>query len=343
MKIIIFYTFSFFINFISSQTNSLNDEYFYVKKFYLEILDSIIYSSIIQNSVSTELMNLLPLEGQQPLIDDEKITILLSTNINIDTSIKTANLIKGNILTDGSKIIIFYGNSRIDKYDSFVTIGKILDIELLINIIIDNNQIPKMNFGISCENSFIDLDEKNISKSHPSIVLFNSYSYNFDTVPNIYFGDEPLYKNCKINKNKKYEIICSFSEDEIKRYCFLYKDPVPIFEIIPGCTQKIQSDIFLKFECIINNCKEYNEDNNKCKKCKKPKYKVSNDGEKCVIRSYFYYLCIGVPIIDTFLIIFLILLWPKVQYNDKIFGLILFILLFLVLFNILSFIPLLKF
>ena len=165
-----------------------------------------------------------------------------------------------------------------------------------------------MNFGISCENSFIDLDEKNISKSHPSIVLFNSYSYNFDTVPNIYFGDEPLYKNCKINKKKKYEIICSFSEDEIKRNSFLYKDPVPIYEIIPGCTQKIQSDIFLKFEYIIKNCKEFNKDNNKCKKCKNTiKYKVSNDGEKCVITSYFYYLCIGVPIIDTYLIIILII------------------------------------
>ena len=124
MKIIIFYTFSFFILFISSQTNSLNDEYFYVKKFYLELMDSIIYSTIVQNSVSSQLMNLLPLEGQQPLIDDEKITILLSTNIKIDTSIKTSNLIKGNILTDGSKIIIFYGNSRIDEYDSFVTIEK---------------------------------------------------------------------------------------------------------------------------------------------------------------------------------------------------------------------------
>ena len=307
MKIIIFYTFSFFINFISSQTNSLNDEYFYVKKFYLEILDSIIYSSIIQNSVSTELMNLLPLEGQQPLIDNEKITILLSANINIDTSIKTSNLIKGNILTDGSKIIIFYGNSRINENDSFVTIGTILDIDLLINIII-NNQISKMNFGISCENSFIDIDKKNISISNPSIVLFNSYSYDFYTVPNIYFGDEPLYKNCKINKDKKYEIICSFSEDEIKRYFFLYKNPVPIYEIIPGCSQKIKSDIFLKFDYIIKNCKEFNEDNNKCKECKKPKYKVTNDGEKCVFTSYFYYLCIGLPLIDIFLIVFYIII-----------------------------------
>ena len=117
MKIIIFYTFSFFILFISSQTNSLNDEYFYVKKFYLELMDSIIYSTIVQNSVSSQLMNLLPLEGQQPLIDDEKIMILLSVNINIDTSIRTANLIRGNILTDGSKIIFFYGNSRIDEYN----------------------------------------------------------------------------------------------------------------------------------------------------------------------------------------------------------------------------------
>ena len=80
-----------------------------------------------------------------------------------------------------------------------------------------------MNFGIACENSFIDIDEKIISISNPSIFLFNKYSYNFYTVPNIYFGDEPIYKNCKINKDKKYEIICSFSEDEIKKYFFYIK------------------------------------------------------------------------------------------------------------------------
>ena len=331
MKIIIFYTFSFFIMFISSQTNLINeDDYFYVKKFYLEIMNSKIYSTIVQNSVSSELMNLLPLEDQQPLIDNEKITILLSANLNIDTSIKTSNLIRGNILTDGSKIIIFYGNSRIDEYNSFVTIGKILDIDLLIDIII-KNQISKMNFGISCENSFIDLDEKIISISNPSIFLFNSYSYNFYTVPNIYFGDEPLYKNCKINEDKKYEIICSFSEDEIRRYFFLYKDPVPIYEIIPGCSQKIQSEIFLKFDYIIKNCKEYNEDNNKCKECKKPNFKVSNDGEKCVFSSYFYYECIGVPLINIFLIlIFIILVINKVKES-------LFFFFGLIFFNFFSF------
>ena len=245
MKIIIFYTFSFFIMFISSQTNLINDddEYFYVKKFYLEIMNSKIYSTIVQNSVSSQLMNLLPLEGQQPLIDDEKIMILLSANINIDTSIKTSNLIKGNILTDGSKIIIFYGNSRINEYESFVTIGKIIEIDLLVDIII-NNQISKMNFGISCENSFMEKENKNISKSNPSIFLFNKYSYDFYTVPNIYYGDEKLYKNCIINKDKKYEIICSFSEEEIKRNFFLYKDQFQYLRLSQDVPKKFKVIFF---------------------------------------------------------------------------------------------------
>jgi hypothetical protein len=73
-----------FIEFISSQINQIEDEYFYVKNFYLEIMNSKFYSKIQQNSVSNKFINLLPLENQPTQTDKEKFLILLSVNINID-------------------------------------------------------------------------------------------------------------------------------------------------------------------------------------------------------------------------------------------------------------------
>ena len=343
INIIKFNIFLFFIEFISSQINQIEDEYFYVKNFYLEIMNSKFYSKIQQNSVSNKFINLLPLENQPTQIDNEKFTILLSFNINIDKSIKTVNLNKGNIYYDGSYLIIYYGTSRIIQNESFVYIGNIEKIDLFIETI-TNNQISIINIKLSCENSFFENDIKNISQLNPSLILFNKYSLNFNSVPNLYFGDnEPLYKNCNINEDKKYEIICSFSEDEIKRNFFLYKDPVEIFEIIPGWNHPIKSKIFIKFDYnnIIKNCKKLSDDNYKCKKCKNKNYKVSNNGDKCVYSSYFYYICIGVPIINIFpFIIILICILSGVLKGENKWIAIITVSIIDAIFDVLSFIPL---
>ena len=311
MNIIIFYIFYVFIKFILSQINITEDNYFYGKKFYLEIMNSTFYFSIIQNSFSNELINLLPLENQQLYIENEKILIHLNINIKINISITTTYLNKGNILTDGSNLIIYFGNSTINQY-SFLFLGNIEGIDSLIDIII-NKVISNINIKLLCENSFINTledehysDYKYITLSNPSFTLFNRYYYDFYTVPNIYYGNhEPLYKKCKINEDKKYEIICTFSKKEIKRNFDLYKKPPPIYEIIPGCAQKIQSKIFLYFQKHIKNCIEYYE-YNKCFKCKNKMYMVSEYDEKCEPTFYFFFLCIIVPIIN---LIFLISLY----------------------------------
>ena len=318
MNIIKFYILYVFIKLISSE-DIIEDKFFYNKKFYLELKNSIFYTTIIQNSVSNELMSLLPLENQQTFFDNEKILIHLSVYINIDKSIKTSNLIKGNIYIDGSNLIIYYGSSRINENESLVILGNIEKIDSLIDTII-NDKISIINIKMSCEISFI-VDEKvyNVSKSNPTIILINKYSFDFNTVPNIYYGDdkheEPLYKNCKINKDKKFEILCSFSEDEIKKNFFLYKKSVVIFEIIPGCSKKIYSQIYINFNYIIKNCKKFSNDFYKCKECKNKNYKVSINGEKCVFTSYFYYICIGLPIINIFFIIICIAI--VINYGNK--------------------------
>lgn len=195
---------------------------------------------------------------------------------------------------------------------------------------------------MSCENSFLDNKEVYIiSKSNPTIILFNKYSYDFNTVPNIYYGDnEPLYKNCKIDKDKKYEIICSFSEDEIEKNFFLYNTSIVIFEVIPGCSNKIYSKFYIKFDYTIKNCKEFSDEKHKCVKCKNKKYKVSINGEKCVYSSYFYYICIGVPIINVFSFILCVVIVMNQERKDDKFVAVGVIGFLVVLFDILSFIPL---
>jgi hypothetical protein len=212
-----------------------------------------------------------------------------------------------------------------------------------------DNQISNINIKIkvNCENSFIRKDKKIVSLSYPSIILFNKNSYDFNSIPNLYYGDNiPLYKNCKISEDKKYEIICSFSEDEIEKNFFLFKEPVPIFEIIPGCKQKIESEFLLEFDFSIKNCiKFYDDDKHICMRCKNKKYKVSYNGEKCLYSSYFYYICIGVPIINIALLVpfFLIIVLQLISFtkNEKI-GIIISNIIAIFLFNILSFIPLYK-
>ncbi len=195
---------------------------------------------------------------------------------------------------------------------------------------------------MSCENSFIDNEEVNvISISNPTIILFNKYSYDFNTVPNIYYGDnEPLYKNCKIDKDKKYEIICSFSEDEIEKNFFLYWASIEIFEVIPGCSNKIYSKFYIKFDYTIKNCKEFRDEKHKCVECKNKKYKVSINREKCEYSSYFYYICIGVPIINVFSFILCVVIVKNLKYKDEKFIATGVIGSLVVLFDILSFIPL---
>jgi len=195
---------------------------------------------------------------------------------------------------------------------------------------------------MSCENSFLDNKEVYIiSKSNPTIILFNKYSYDFNTVPNIYYGDnEPLYKNCKIDKDKKYEIICSFSEDEIEKNFFLYNTSIVIFEVIPGCDNKIYSKFYIKFDYTIKNCKEFSDEKHKCVKCKNKKYKVSINGEKCVYSSYFYYICIGVPIINVFFFILCVVIVKKYGDSCEKIGTVVAFGSGLALFDTLSFIPL---
>ena len=195
---------------------------------------------------------------------------------------------------------------------------------------------------ISCENSFVDNNEVYIiSKSNPTIFLFNKYSYNFKTIPNIFYGyNEPLYKNCKIDKDKKYEIICSFSEDEIKKNFFKYNTSIAIFEVIPGCNKNIYSKFYIKFDYIIKNCKKFTDNNHKCVKCNDKKYKVSFNGEKCEYSSYFYYLCIGIPIINIFFFTLCIVL--VINFGDKCekIGTIVFFCIMVAIFDTLCFIPL---
>lgn len=204
MKIFKFNIILIFIKFILSENNIVEDNN---NKFYFEYINSIFYISIIENSVTNQLMNMLPLENKNIQKDDEKILVFLNYNINLTNSTKTTYISKGNILIDGYNLIIYYGSTKFTQEEFFVTIGFFDNIDSFLEIL-NNNPISNLNFGILCSNTFVINDNITISYLNPSFILFNKDFYDFEKVPNIYIGNnnDPLYKKCKINKKKKVKL-----------------------------------------------------------------------------------------------------------------------------------------
>lgn len=289
---------------------------FNLQNFYFEYRNKKYTANMINNPTSKEIVNQLPLEN---LIVTEGllISIPLKTYVYIDTENLAPILIKGNILSDGKNLLIYYGSNQIipNPSNNYLLIGNLNDVDDLKDSI-DLNPSFHLTFRILCESSIIRNENIIISIDNPSFKLFNKNSLNFEEVPKLYFGsnNEPLYSNCNISKEMPYEINCYYNIDEIEKYHSLYPGENDVFEIIPGCSHKINTSLSILFSFSgeriikkdIENCIEYYA-NYTCSKCKGKKYKASKDGKECEYSSFFLFIVIGIPIIDVALIIFMIL------------------------------------
>ena len=220
----------------------------------------------------------------------------------------------------------------------YILIGNLNNIDEFRNSYYLNPNLY-LSFKILCESSIL-MDEKvDISITNPSFNLFNKDSLYFEEVPKLYFGNnnEPLYSYCEINKEMAYEINCKFSEEDIEKFYSLYPETLDAYEIIPGCSFKINIGVSLNF-LFIKNCAEYSKNNNTCLKCQhNKKYRISKDGKECKLSYYFYYMIIGVPLLDIILIILIILTFKKCQCECDLSTFLFFVLIgiFLII-NILS-------
>lgn len=228
---------------------------------------------------------------------------------------------KGDIFTDGAHLIIYYGDSNERVNSKYYTLlGQLDDVNFLLKTFLQQQQ-NNINFRVVCQSSLLDNRNASITFNNPNYYIFNKDSLDFDDIPNLYFekNREPLYPYCKINENKRYEIKCSFSKNEIKNNYFKYGDSLPIFEVIPGCKDIVQNGLYFHFEYEIPHC--FQQVNQKCLICNNMKmYELSDDNRECKFSSFFYYMCIGLPLLNIFLIIhFICILVQKCDISVQIF------------------------
>lgn len=300
-----FFIFSLLVIFLQCESGTN----FHFNRFYFEMNHTIYESSLIKKDLSLELLKQIPLENKKITYSENKISIMLNEHLHQNGDDLMHIIQKGDIYTDGDHLILYFGDSyEIINDQIFSLLGHMDDIdEFLINF--PGNIHNKLDFKVLCESSIIRTDKIVITKDNPEFFVFNKESLNFDEVPNLYFekNGEPLYPHCSINKNKKYEIRCSFTEEEIKNYYFKSSDDFTIFEIIQGCKEKVQTQLIICFNYEIPHCTD--QTNKKCFDCKSKKYKPSYDGKKCKATSFFYFMVIGLPILDIFLIVLFACFW----------------------------------
>ena len=290
---------------------------FNLQEFYFEYNQTKFTTKMINNPTSKEIISQLPIENS--IIDINGLfAIPLNYHINIDISNSISILVKGNILTDGNYLFIYYGSNQINaQQNHYILAGNLINIDDLIDCI-HNFPSFHLSFKLLCRSSIIMNENINISISNPSFKLFNKDSLYFEELPKLYFGsnNEPLYSNCKLNREIPFEINCIFNNEEIKHFYFLYPGKLNVFEIIPGCNYKIDTGLSIYFKYEIENCIIYDK-NNKCIKCKQNKYTVSKDKEKCKISSFFYYMVIGHPIINITLLIIIRITFKKADSDNR--------------------------
>ncbi len=284
-KIILFFLLE--IGFIQCE----NISNFNLQNFYFEFGGKKYTVNMINNPTSNEISSQLPIENIVSF-HGNLLSIPLKSQIKINIINSASVLVKGNILTDGNDLFIYSGTNQLSTHlgQNYILIGNLNNTDEFKNSYYLNPNFY-LSFKIQCESSILMNEKVDISITNPSFKLFNKDSLNFEDVPKLYFGNnnEPLYSYCEINKEMSYEISCKFSEEEIEKYYTLYPETLNIYEIIPGCSFKINIGVTIDF-LFIKNCAEYSKNDNTCLKCQYyKKYKVSKDGKKCKLSVFLLY------------------------------------------------------
>ena len=309
MNFFIIFLFEFFfiqcMEDFESKTNTL----------YFEHDNRYFNASIIDSPLTIELLNQLPLKIGQFSNNNESISIFLDKHINFEGEEKIDILKKGDIYTDGDSLFFYYGELTETNNNNYYFIGNIRNVDDLIKSL---NEKPFKNLYLraTCISSIIGNDVAYISEIIPDFYILSYLEFN--EIPYLYFGNNyiPLEPYCELNHLKKVEIKCKFSKSEIKKNYFEYKNNLRLFEIIPGYQEKIDTGYNFTFIYEIPHCKEQDTKTHRCVLCKSGKrFHIVNDGKECVYSPFFFYMVIGLPIIDVALIVLFAFLCKK--YFDE--------------------------
>ena len=292
----------------------LEDLKYKLNTLYLEYDNRYFNASIIESQITIELLKQVPLNIGQFSNYNERISFTLDKHINNKGEEKIDILKKGDIYTDGDHLLFYYGNSNEKNINDYYFIGNVVKIDDFIKSLIDK-PFKNLNIKEACTTSILRNNLAYISKINPSFYI-TSY-LPLDNMPNLYFGynNIPLDSYCEFSENKKHEINCTFSEDEIKKNYFEYINNLTLYEIIIGCQEKINTRYNISFIYNIPHCQKQDTKIHRCIQCEKSK-KLTKDGKGCVYSSSFYYMVIGLPIINVFLISFSVVLC-KIFWGEK--------------------------
>ena len=310
-----------FLFFFIILPNVLNEEdsikNFNLYEFYIQYNSSNYIMDLYHNDLTEFLIKNFPLNNKLLLKDDKLLSIQLDSTFKITQTIEKKQFKKGNIISDGKTISLYYNNSQsyLSK-NTYILIGNFKEIDKLIEISDNGNISIYINLITLCKSTVVSYYNSIIlSNKSTSFLLFSRNANHFYDVPYLYVNNnnDDLSKYCKIEKNS-ISIKCTFDDEFFTKYSGTILN---IVEVIPGCEFPINSGIAIVLPP--EYCESIEEDG-ECTKCHSGYYYKKKENKcKKKNKSLFYFLVIGLPIIWFFSIIISICIILDKDKNNGLF------------------------
>lgn len=298
MNFLCFILFLIVPNVLNQEDSKVN---FYSYDFYIEYNSNKYSIDLYQNNLSESIIRQFPLMNKLLSKETNLMSIELNSPLTINQNLTNLKLKKGDIISDGNKISLYYNNRTLDLSDvNYLLIGNFQTINKLIEIYDNGLTSLYINIINSCHSTIVSYNKQVIiNDKKPTFQLLPRKSIPFINMPYIYYSNNnyELMKYCYIESNN-ISIFCNFDEEFLKTNI---GNQLEIIELIPGCEKPINTGIIIQIS--IENC-ELLDDFGHCQKCFSG-YSYNKIEKKCKKKnkSLFYFLVIGLPIIWVFSII----------------------------------------
>ena len=224
--------------------DSLNNIYTY--EFFIQINSTNYIIDLYHNNSTEFIIKQFPLKNKLLSKDEKLMSIQLNLGFNVNQNEMTSQFEKGNIITDGKKISLYYNDSESNlSKNVYSLIGHFKEIDKLIELYEKGQNSIYINFVTSCKASIVSYENTiNVNTESPSFQLFSRNTNPFPYKPYLYFTENnyDLSEYCSI-QNNNFSILCTFKDDILKKY---KKTELRIIELIPGCELPINTGIIIK-------------------------------------------------------------------------------------------------
>ena len=282
----------FFLIIFPNVLNQDSFNNFDLYEYYIQYNSANYIINLYQNNITESIIKQFPLKNKFLFKDDHLLSIELNSAFNIFEN-RFLTVKKGNIISDGNRIYLYYKNFEyILSNKSYTIIGNFKDIDKLIQIYDYGVNSVYINVISSCVSTIVSFEKKVIINPQSlSFLLFSRKTLPFFSIPYLYFHNNnyELSKYCSI-ENNGISILCTFGQEMYQKFI---GTNFKIIEVIPGCEYPIDTGIIMEFS--IENCELLNEDGS-CNQCYSG-YKYNKKKKKCEKKSKLIILVIILPFI----------------------------------------------